>query len=90
MVYERVSVKIIEDEASTLQTGELNLLYVFLANVNFDGKHFKQIKEIDIQQCLLIETAFRFVADEEIGQRLQTTGSRKSVKGKWRLFFMQL
>ena len=38
---------------------QVNLIKViFFANINVDGKLSKQIKEIDIQQCLPIETGF--------------------------------
>ena len=47
------------------------LLY-FLANVYVDGKHLKNIKEIDIQQCLpissIVETASWHETDEEWGE----------------------
>ena len=33
------------------QVNLINTVLYFLANVNVDGKHLKQIKEIDIQQC---------------------------------------
>ena len=56
------------------------ILGYFLGNVNVDGKHLRQIKEIDIQQRLPIETTFWLVADEEVGQKRKKTGSRKSEK----------
>ena len=48
---------------------QTKLITYFLANVNVDGKHLRQTKEIDIQQCVPIKTAFWLVADEEIGRK---------------------
>ena len=42
------------------------------ANVDVDGKHLRQIKETDIQQCVPIETEFWLVADEESAVKLLT------------------
>ena len=55
----------------------------FLANV-------KKKKKKKVFNSPFRKTGFRHVADEEWGKNKKKTPSRKSVKSKWWLFFIQL
>ena len=55
-----------------------------VANVNVDGKHLTQIKKRNIQQRL----PGRWPVKN--GAKMKKTGSRKSVKRKWRLFSVMI
>ena len=79
-------IEFIGDEAPTIQIGELNWFHDIFWQMLMSMANTWGRLETDIQHCLPIETAFWLVADEEMGRKWKKTGSRKSVKIKWRLF----
>ena len=61
-----------------------------VANVNVDGKHWTQFIEIfnSAYRSSVVETAFWWPVKN--GAKMKKTGSRKSVKRKWRLFSVMI
>ena len=85
-------IEIIEEDAPTETTNRWTklILWHFLANVNVDAKHLKQIKEINTWQCLLIvhcgNRVLGLVADEEWSENEKNKKNKKRlVRGsRWK------